>query len=101
MRVGVSECVWGFSALPVVLLKDSVYCMDDCGFPELDVCCTGHDICRYRHIYVDGDIYLAQLCLPERPGLRDIGRLEIRRLNHRRTICWHTDVTDSRPIAVC
>ena len=35
--------------LPAVLLKDVVYCMEDCGFPEWDVCCTGLD-------FVDIDI---------------------------------------------
>ena len=43
-------------ALPAVILKDSVYCIED---------------------------------------------VNVRRLNHRHTICWHTDVTDSRPLAVC
>ena len=109
MRMGVSECIWRSPAgLPAVILKDSVYCIEDSGFLEWDVCCTGHDICRYRHRYVDGDIYLARLFLLGRPGPRDIrerndANVNVRRLNHRHTctICWHTDVTDSRPLAVC
>ena len=93
-------------ALPAVLLKEVVYRMQDCGFPEWDVCCTGLDFCKYRHRYVDGDIYLAQLCLLERPGLRDIrarndDNVNVRGLNHRLTICWHPKVTDSQPLAVC
>ena len=44
-----------------VILKDSVYCIVNSGLPELDVCCTGPDISIHR--YVDGDIYLARLCL--------------------------------------
>ena len=95
--------------LPAVLLRDVVYCTEDGGFPEWDVCCTGLDFCIYRHRYVgyvDGDIYLAQSCLLERPGLRDIrvwndDNVNVRGLNHRLTICWHTDVTDSQPLAVC
>ena len=27
--------------------------------------------------------------------------MNVRGLNHRLTICWHTDVTDSQPLAVC
>ena len=93
-------------ALPAVLLKDVVYCMEDCGFPEWNVCCTGLDFCRYRHRYVDGDIYLARLCLLERPGLRDIrvrndDNVNVRGLNHRFTIGWHTDVMDSSPLYDC
>ena len=77
-------CAWEFQnasgdfppdsaiAIPAVLLKDVVYPMEDCGFSEWDVCWTGLDFCKYRHRYVDGDIYLARLCLLERPGLRDI-----------------------------
>ena len=111
-------CAWEFQnvsgnfppcsavALPAVILKDSVYCIEDYGFPEWAVCCTGHDICRNRHGYVDGDIYLARLCLLGRPGPRDIREREdeevnVRRLNHRHTICWHADATDYRPLAVC
>ena len=111
-------CAWEFQnmsghfspdsavALPAVILKHSVYCIEDCGFPEWDVCCTGHDMCGYRHGYVDGDIYLTRLCFLGCPGPRDIRELDdedvnVRRLNHRHTICWYTDVTDSRPLAVC
>ena len=111
-------CAWEFQnasgdfppdsviATPAVLLKDVVYPMEDCGFPEWDVCWTGLEFCKCRHRYVDGDIYLARLCLLERPGLRDIrvqndGNVNVRGLNHRLTICWHTDATDSQPLAVC
>ena len=59
-------------ATPAVLLKDVVYPMEYCGFPECNVCWTGCDFCRCRHRYVDGDIYFARLCLLERPGLQDI-----------------------------
>ena len=111
-------CAWEFQNTPGVfppdsavahpagILKDSVYCIEDSGFPEWDVCCTGHDIYRYRHRYVDGAIYLARLCLLERPGPRDIRErndenVNVWRLEHRHTICWHTGVTDSRPLTVC
>ena len=74
--------------------------MEDCGFPEWDVCWTGFDFCKCRHRYVDGDIYLARLCLLEQPDLRDIrvqtdDNVNVWGLNHRLMICWHTDVTDS------
>ena len=95
--------------LPAALLKDVVYCTEDGGFPEWDVCCTGLDFGRYRHKYVgyvNGDIYSARLCLLERPGLRDIrvwndDNVNVRGLNHRPTMCWHMDITDSQPLAVC
>ena len=79
---------------------------ENCDDMQWDVCCTGLDFCKYRHRYIDGDIYLARLCLLEQPGLRDIrvrndGNVNVRGLNHRLTICWHTDVTDSQPLAVC
>ena len=56
--------------------------------------------------YVDGDIYLSRLCLWQQPGLWDIrvrndDNVNVRGLNHRLTICWHMDVTDSPPLAVC
>ena len=118
-------CAWGFRnasgnfppdsdiGLLEVLLRDVVHCTEDGGFPEWDVCCTGLDFCGYRHRYVgyvdrlvDGNIYLARLCLLERPGLWDIrarndANVNVRGLNHRLTICWHTDVTDSQPLVVC
>ena len=80
--------------------------MEDCGFPEWDVCWIGLDFCKCRHRYVDGDIYLAWLCLLERPGRRDNrvrndDNVNVRGLNHKLTICWHTDATDSQPLAVC
>ena len=107
-------CAWEFQnvsedfppdsaiAIPAVLLKDVVYPMEDCGFPEWDVCWTGLYFCKCRHRYVDGDIYLARLCLLEWHGLRDIrvrndGNVNIQGLNHRLTICWHTNATDSQP----
>ena len=67
---------------------------------------VGRDFCKCRHRYVDGDIYLARLCLLEWPGLRDIkvwndDNVNARGLNHRLTICWHTDATDSQTLAVC
>ena len=70
-----------------MLLKDVVYPMEDCGFPEWDVCWTGRDFCKCRHRYVDGDIYFSWLCLWERPGLRDIrvwndDNVNVRGLNH-------------------
>ena len=46
---------------PAVIMKDNVYCIDNSGLPEWDVGCTGPDITIYR--YVDGDMYLARLCL--------------------------------------
>ena len=65
MRVGVSECIWGFSA-------------------GLSYSHTGGVIIPWRIVdfqsgmsvgldwtFVDGDIYLARLCVLERPGLRD------------------------------
>ena len=72
-------------ALPAVLLKEN------CGFPEWDVCCTGLDFCKYRHRYVDGDIFLVRLCLSEQLDLRDIrvqddDNVNVRGLNHRLTI---------------
>ena len=68
------------------------------------VCCTGPDISIHR--YVDGDICLARLCLLGRPGLKDIRErndenVDVRRLDHRHTICWYTGVIDSRLLAVC
>ena len=50
--------------------------------------------------------WILRLCLLERSGLRDIrvrnyDNVNVRGLNHRLTICWHTDVTDSQPLAVC
>ena len=94
--------------LPTTLLKNIIYCTEDGGFPEWDVCCTGLDFGRYRHRlgYVDGDIYSARLCLLERPGLRDIrvrhdDNVNVRGLNHRLTMCWHMDITDSQLLAVC
>ena len=61
------------------------------------------DFCKCRHRYVDGDIYLARLCLLEWPDLRDIrvrndDNVNVWGLNHRLTICWHADVTDSQPL---
>ena len=89
-----------------MLLKDVVYPIEDCGFPEWDVCWTGRDFCKCRHKYVDGDIYLGRLCLLEQPGLRDIrvrndDNVNVRGLNHRLTICWHTDATDSQSLTLC
>ena len=89
---------------PAVTFKDSVYCIENSGLPEWDVCCTGPDISIHR--YVDGDIYLARLCLLGCPGLKDIREwndetVNVRRLDHRNTICWYMGVDDSRPPAVC
>ena len=51
-------CMWEFQnasgdfppdsaiATPAVLLKDVVYHMADCGFPEWDVCWTGLAFCK-------------------------------------------------------
>ena len=102
-------CAWEFQNASGDFPPDSavvLYCMEDCGFPEWDVCCTGLGFCKYRHRYVDGDIYLARLCLLERPGLRDIrvrtdDNVNVRGLNHSLTICWPMDVTDSQSLVVC
>ena len=93
-------------ALPAVLVKDVVCYREDCGFPEWDVCYTGLNSDKYRHRYVDVDIYLVRLCLLERPSRRDIGvrnddNVNVRGFKHKFTIGWHTDVTDSPPLAVC
>ena len=58
------------------------------------------------HGYVDGDMYLAHLCLLGRPGVDNIRKrnkeyVDIQRLNHRHTVSWDLGVTDSRPLAVC
>ena len=68
-------------ATPAVLLKDVVYPMEDCGFPEWDVCWTGLDFCKYRHRYLDGNIYLAWLCLLERPVQWNVQMLYVPRLD--------------------
>ena len=79
-----------------MLLRDVVYCTEDGRFRY------GH-----RHVgYVDGDIYIVRLCLLDRPSLWDIrvrndDNVNVRGLNHRLTICWHTDVADSQPLVLC
>ena len=82
--------------LPAGLLRDTGYYTEDGGSPD-----------RHGHVrYVDGNIYLSRLCIWQWPGLWDImvqndDIVNVRGLNHRLTICWHIDVTDYPPIAVC
>ena len=53
-----------------VNIKDNIYNMEDGGHPTWDVCCTGLAI--DTHGYVDGDIYIARLCLIGRFGVENI-----------------------------
>ena len=76
---------------PAVNIKDIVHSMEDGEHPAWDVCCTGLTI--NTHGYVDGDIYLARLCLLGRPGVYNIRKrneeyVDILRLNHRHTVSW-------------
>ena len=89
MRVGVSECVWGFSAG----LRCSIISHGRLWISGVGCLLYGLGFCQYRHRYVDGDIYLARLCLLEWPGLRDIrvrtdDNVNVWGLNHSLTICW-------------
>ena len=113
MCVGVSKCVWNFApdsavVRPAVNIKDSIYDMEeDGGHPAWDVCCTGLAIDTHGYVgYVDGDIYMARLCLLGRSGMENIMQrneeyVDVRRLNHRHTVSWDTGVADSRPLAMC
>ena len=85
---------------PAVNIKDNIYDMEDGGHPAWDVCCTGLAI--DSHGYVDGDIYMARLCLLGCSGMENIIQrneeyVDVRRLNHRHTVSWDPDVGDSRP----
>ena len=56
--------------------------------------------------YVDGDIYIAHLCLLGRSGMENIMQrneeyVDVRGLNHRHTVSWDPGLADSRPLAVC
>ena len=95
-------CAWEFRSasgnfppdsnlgLPAGLLKDTGYYTEDGGYPD-----------RHGHVrYEDSDISLSRLCLWQWPGLWDFrirndDNVNVRGLNHRLTICWHMDITDS------
>ena len=77
MRMGVSECIWGFSAGLSYSHTGGVIKRRCTSHGRLWISGVGYLLywtwlCKYRHRYVDGDIYLARLCLLERSGLRDI-----------------------------
>ena len=106
MRVGLLECVWGFSARLSYSHTGGVIKGRCISHGRLWISRVGCLLDWTRHRYVDGDIYLAWLCLLERSGRRDIrvrndDNVNVRGLNHGLAICWHTDDTDSQPLAVC
>ena len=90
-----------------VNIKDNIYNTKDGGHPAWDVCCTGLVIDMHGYVgYVDGDVYIARLCLLGRSGVENIMQLneeyvDVRGLGHRHTVSWDPGVAESRPLAVC
>ena len=88
-----------------VNIKDNI--MEDGGHHAWDVCCTGFAIDTHGYVgYVDGDIYIARLCLLGRSGVENIMQrnekyVDVWRLNHRHMVSWDPGVADSRHLAEC
>ena len=88
-------------------IKDNICDMGDSGHPAWDVCCTGRAFDTHGYVgCVDGNIYMARLCLLGRPGMesrmqRNEEYVDIRGWSHGHTVILDPGVAESRPLAVC
>ena len=58
---------------PVVNIRDKIFDMGYGGHPAWEVCCTGRAFDTYGYVgCVDGNIYMARLCLLRRPGMESM-----------------------------
>ena len=92
---------------PAVNIKDNICDMGDSGHPAWDVCCTGRAFDTHGYVgCVDGNIYMARLCLLGRHGMvsmmqRKEEYVDIWGWSHGLMVIWDPGIAESRPLAVC
>ena len=95
------ECALAFQHASVVFIKDDICDMGDSGHPAWDVVCTGRAFDTQGYVgCVDGNIYMARLCLLGRPGMESMMQrkeeyVDIRRWSHGHMVIWNPGVAES------
>ena len=79
---------------PAVNIRDKICDMGDGCHPAWDICCTGRAFDTHGYVgCVDGNMYMASLCLLRRPGMESMMQRneeygDIRRWSHGHTVIW-------------